>query len=964
MFTNMRCNALHFGIAILGVLSWGMPVFAVPTSQVVAEVASEAFAVIVLDEGPVLAFWQPATKSTSAPIMRAEYDAGKKSWLEPTSVAQEVPAMTGLSVIRLGDAGELFLFSSEAANGTANSVVLRRSADNGQMWSLPEQLYALDADAELGAALSLKDGTVALGVSSARAINVLSYTEGATKVVSTIEGANASRPVLLSHPEAGLAVYYTNARMPRRYMRQIGAQPQAVNLPSAITEEIPVRSAAIIALPDGRVLAATNDNVLHVGEMSLRFSYDGGRTWPHRRVLDENAPDAAPQLTTDDDGQYHVVYRRGETMRHTQVNDDWALANSRLETEPRIANLIRRGGAWRRRGEARRELPFADDSIMTHVRGRAAGADWDAASREPIANKLPGVETTITTPVVGQGERNWVGTQDGLYMQSGAAVPYQRHPSHGVDGPLATHIAGLAVDSKGTLWVATAAGLSACNAAGEWRPIRGREGLPWEELTCIAIDDADRIWLGSTRGMIHYRPEAEGRQWFYRAGPRYVPGDVVSAIAIVDGGRSVLVQTNEGLGRIDEVPRTLHSKAEYLESRFNERHRRLGLASYAFYEDENLETWINGTQASDGLWTSYHITSASLAYSETQLDNFRASAIRGMEAMYLLQNVTGIKGLVARSVAKVGTPDADQVAGQDSWRKAPDPNYIWRDDVSNDQIDGHYLAFYSFFEHVAQFDPNERARIEKQVRQVTDYILDNGYTIIDWNGEVTRWGHWEPEWVNDNPRHVAENGLSSLQMLSFLKTAYHITNDDKYLSHYRNLIGEHGYLSNLQLEKKLWPDTNNHSDDQLAAVAWYPILQTEHDPFIRGILLAAVRRHARIEEPERNAFFGMVHASAEPQSAAVEGALQTLREFTQDRRNYAMLNSHRTDIMIRPRLNRGRKPVSISVLPYDEQEFERWNQDPYELDREGNGLGEGSGESYLMPYWMARFHGVLAAPTN
>ncbi|MCK5862239.1 MAG: hypothetical protein KAH38_07130, partial [Candidatus Hydrogenedentes bacterium] len=289
--------------------------------------------------------------------------------------------------------------------------------------------------------------------------------------------------------------------------------------------------------------------------------------------------------------------------------------------------------------------------------------------------------------------------------------------------------------------------------------------------------------------------------------------------------------------------------------------------------------------------------------------------------------------------------------------------YIWRDDISNDQIDGHYMAFYSFFEHIAQFDPIERERIETQVRQVTDYILDNNYTIIDWNGKVTMWGHWEPEYVNGHLGSFAENGLASLQILSFLKTAYYITDDKKYLVHFRNLIEEHGYLSNLQLEKKLFPDELNHSDDQLAAVAYYPILQLEHNPFICNPLHAALQRHGAVESLERNAFFAFLHASINPKLAAIEGGVQTLREFTQDRRNYAMKNTHRTDIVIHPRPNRGGMPVLLEVLPYDEYEFERWNQDPYQPDSDGNGLNEGSGESYLLAYWMARFHGIIAPPT-
>ncbi|MCA9450263.1 MAG: hypothetical protein KC931_24285, partial [Candidatus Omnitrophica bacterium] len=336
----------------------------------------------------------------------------------------------------------------------------------------------------------------------------------------------------------------------------------------------------------------------------------------------------------------------------------------------------------------------------------------------------------------------------------------------------------------------------------------------------------------------------------------------------------------------------------------------------------------------------------------------------GMEGLYLLQNVTGITGLVARTVAEVGTPEAEQVKDQDNWHKSPDPKYIWRDDISSDQIDGHYFAFYSYFEHIAQHDPIERERIEKQIRQVTDYILDNDYQIIDWDGKRTLWGWWNPERVNGDPDAFIESGLYSLMMLSFLKVAYYITEDEKYLDHFRNLIEEHGYLSNLLLEKKLFPDELNHSDDQLSAVAYYPILQLEHNPFIRDALRSALRRHAAVEVPERNSFFAFVHGSLEPSFADVEGGLQTLREFPEDRRQYGMKNSHRADVVLNPHEGRFGDPVLLEVLPYDEHHFERWNQDPYRPDSGGDGLMEGSGEHYLVAYWLARYHGLVTAPVE
>ena len=87
------------------------------------------------------------------------------------------------------------------------------------------------------------------------------------------------------------------------------------------------------------------------------------------------------------------------------------------------------------------------------------------------------------------------------------------------------------------------------------------------------------------------------------------------------------------------------------------------------------------------------------------------------------------------------------------------------------------------------------------------------------------------------------------------------------------LIGQHHYLSNVLLEKKLFPDELNHSDDQLAYVAWYPLLQLDWDPRVRRALHRAVRRHYQTEAAERSSFFNFVTATIDPDGTAVEKTL-------------------------------------------------------------------------------------------
>ncbi len=611
------------------------------------------------------------------------------------------------------------------------------------------------------------------------------------------------------------------------------------------------------------------------------------------------------------------------------------------------------------------ELPVVVEPFFEHVRGTVEAVSVDGAtglsvgpdgglmvSREPKPELKPGETIQAQTEVAGVA---WCGTDLGLYRKDGKT--WKRHESYGVGGPLASKITALAHDTQGGLWVGTPIGLSLMKADGTWTHFQGKQGMPFEDVTALACDPNDNLWIGTTCGAILYKPNETGRKWFYRQGRRYLPSDHVSALALAPSGMTAWFLTDGGIGKIDTVPRTLLEKAEIIEKRLNERHRRLGLVADCTLDNaDNPTSHKIHDNDNDGLWTAYHVAAMSLCYGVTRDVAAKASATESMHALYMLQNASGIPGLVARSVLP---PEIGSTKGK-QWQPTPDGSMYWKSDTSSDEIDGHYLAFYTFYEHVAQYDEAEKALLVKQIRALTDHLVDHGYQLIDWHGKRTRFGFWDPRTLNENGIGTVDAGLNSLQMLSFLKVTCHITGDKKYEEHYRKLIMEHGYLNNILVAKKSFPDTNNHSDDQLGYVAWYPILQLETDPKIRRVLITGVRRHYEVVRPEQPSFYTFVTATAAPYQSDIPGAIENLRQIPTDRRVWTQTNSQRSDVAFSEIPNRSGKRVLTKVLPADERAFEKWNADPYVPDDGYDGRMEDDGAAYLLPYWMGRFHGFIA----
>lgn len=200
----------------------------------------------------------------------------------------------------------------------------------------------------------------------------------------------------------------------------------------------------------------------------------------------------------------------------------------------------------------------------------------------------------------------------------------------------------------------------------------------------------------------------------------------------------------------------------------------------------------------------------------------RKSAWRTFEALELLGNITGIEGLIGRSMCspeEISSPNSKTRScgsdGENNWHSSTIlPGWVWKGDTSSDTITGHYFAYGVILDHVASsFD--ELSRAIWAIDRITDYIVSNNYYYIDITGEPTKWGRWNPVDINDNPKYYSERGINSLEILSYLALAYSVTGKELYYREYNRLGYEEGYLRNLLNFKIDNPFEDNHSDNEL-----------------------------------------------------------------------------------------------------------------------------------------------------
>jgi len=567
-------------------------------------------------------------------------------------------------------------------------------------------------------------------------------------------------------------------------------------------------------------------------------------------------------------------------------------------------------------------------------------------------------------------------------------------------------ITALAFDASGRLWFGSSQGVGVREAAGGWRFIDPRRGLPVLGITAMAGAPDGSMWIATARGAIRIA----GTQIEYRQGTRWLPGDDVRNVA-VDRDGTAWFETEQGRGGIATSPTTLAAKAEAYEAAIDQHHRR---TPYGYVVEAHLKvpgdlsTTFTTDNDNDGLWTGMYGAGQAFAFAATRSEVARGRARRAFEALRFLVDVTKggahspPDGFPARSIRPTSGPDpnveysvardrqrqqrdADWKVIEPRWPRSADGAWYWKSDTSSDELDGHYF-FYALYHDLVARDEAERAEVAAVVRRITDHLLLHDYTLVDHDGTHTRWAVFGPRALNLTPRWIEERGLNSLSMLTYLRIAQHMTGESRYETAARSLVNEHGYAMNLLYPKvTLGVGGGNQSDDEMALMNYYHLLKYERDPVVKSAAARSLYAYWQLERPERNPFFNLVAAvSLEgttfdtafgtetltlPRDAWLDDTLDTLRRFPVDLLDHELGNSHRLDLVpidthVRPDAETpiGLRRSDGKVLPVDERMVFHWNVDPYMLDHDARRTRLADGTSYLLPYYMGLYHRVIGLP--
>jgi hypothetical protein len=551
-------------------------------------------------------------------------------------------------------------------------------------------------------------------------------------------------------------------------------------------------------------------------------------------------------------------------------------------------------------------------------------------------------------------------------------------------------VRALSISQDGTqLHAACKSGFGALDASGKilTKTMPGIGGLPNPDLLAIAERGGEVLTghqigatVSSTSGVLHYHSL------------RWLPAERVTAVAFGDDGARWIATASAGISRIHSSTISFSDKAALFDGFLEQRHWRMdGFVddSPSFDDPYNLTNPHHGDNDNDGLWTEMQIGAWCLAYGATHDEQYYDKAHKALQVMFLEFDVPGAtfaakglsQGFITRSLVREDEGAIyTEKAPMSNWHAQAfgGNNYYWKGDTSSDEYTGHFFGLPLYYDLCAK-DDAERGEIRKRAASAIDYLIANNYWLIDITGMPTTFGRWRDlaiavDGIDGCPAKHDNNlalclaswggggWLNATEILGYLLATYHMTGDPKYYAEYERLHTDQEYGKLIPLTDHTFtvtdPSLANHSDHELATLAYFTLLRYEPNPDRRAIWIKSILDFWSHEKPERNPFELAVIMSAQASDVGLADSIQTLKDLPVDWRSWLYNNIHRVDAkLIGP--DRGGSAQFDRVFPYGEIRTMKWNGNPYEVSSGGNGSVVQAPTPWLLPYWMMRYYGVI-----
>ncbi|MEI6141419.1 MAG: two-component regulator propeller domain-containing protein [Mariniphaga sp.] len=563
----------------------------------------------------------------------------------------------------------------------------------------------------------------------------------------------------------------------------------------------------------------------------------------------------------------------------------------------------------------------------------------------------------------------WVATDAGLYLcNSNQNTLYQN-----TNELVSAYAKAVSLGYDQNIWVGGMGGVSIRQNNTMIKKLTPKEGLSSSFVNCISQAPDGVMWVGTNVGIVRFNKDYTHSLRFSR---RWLTDNQVNDIAFDKEG-DAWIATAKGVSCIRRHQMTLADKERDYYTQLIKRHIRppwtCGVLRLEVPGDTS--TWRNSDDDNDGEYTGGYLAMESFRYAVTKSEDAKAKARKAFDFLRYLQEVTGTEGFFARSIVPVDwkevndanrtyTPQqlADELV-QDPrykpvevrWRKSGDGKWLWKGDTSSDEMDGHLMGYFFYYEYAA--GEEEKVLIRNHVKKIMDQLIKTNFNLIDVDGTHTRWSVWSPEQLNNDPDWSSEKSLNSFELLAYLKFVGHLTGDEKYEKIYRQMIDEHGYLDNASKLNSKNPAWQIYFDRTLEGYLFPILLKYENDPKLKAFYEQLADGWMKGQESGENLINNLTYALATGKKVNIPQTIEFLRDAPLDLVDWPIDHRLREDVQL------VRSPImeelQIAELPPASiRSTVRWDKNPWAAVS-GDARQVKEPVFWLWPYWMSRYLEII-----
>lgn len=383
--------------------------------------------------------------------------------------------------------------------------------------------------------------------------------------------------------------------------------------------------------------------------------------------------------------------------------------------------------------------------------------------------------------------------------------------------------------------------------------------------------------------------------------------------------------------------------ANWLDDRLIERHMPWGIVIDPVYAAPDSEQIVSYTRCGDSaIWTGHYLAAQAYRWNVTREARARENIMLTLNGIRKLLDVTGNE-VLARCIIPVDSPYVQDLTNEESHHGVHTGvvdgiPHFWIGNTSRDQ----YLGV--FFGLTAAWQMVDEQEVHDWVSMLTTRLL-NRLLSSNWNVRMPN-GSISTTFLHRPDQQLAMLKLGRRCNPGQFQTGYNVRANSLATS----------VMAPVAVEIR--DPHNSYYKFNLTHITFYNLLTSGDNWWVRTQYTGAFRLLRNATWHHDNAFFDLIETAIQGNDSGRDERVRRLLD--------EWLNRPRRDVWtdLRPVYPacQGDENRGCEIVPVVERvptDF-LWQRSPFQLWGGLYGTIEGAGIDYLLPYWMARFHGVIA----